>query len=282
MSDAVATEEPRLQYCTDGTAWTEAGEGGALVLIHGVGMNRAVWGPQIEHFARDYRVVAYDMLGHGDSPPAPENTRLADLRGQLTALLDELGIEHAYMVGHSMGALVALDCALHVPQRVQAVVALNAVYRRSPEQRAAVIERARRLLEEEADEDLEETLDRWFCPEQRAEQPERVERVRYWLENVDRAGYARVYNRFAQADDVFVGRLQALCAPVLFATGERDPNSTPEMSRRMANKCPYGELLVLPRQRHMMAFMDPGTINPLIAAFLQRTAGGARQVPGPA
>lgn len=275
MSDVAVIRDAAPRRCADGTAWTESGSGEPLVLIHGVGMNRAVWAPQIAYLARYYRVIAYDVLGHGDSPLPPENPRLADLGDQLEALLDELEIERACLVGHSMGALIALDFALRVPSRVRGLVALNAVYRRSPEQREAVLERARRLHEGGADDDLEETLDRWFGPRQPAGFPEWVGRVRHWLENVDRVGYARVYGRFARADEELDGRLSALSVPALFATGEHDPHSTPGMSRCMAGESPHGELKVLAGQRHMMAFMDPDTVNPLIHGFLQRVSGPA-------
>ena len=273
MSDAVARREPEPRFGPDGTAWMEAGAGEPLVLIHGVGMNRAVWAPQLTYFAHHYRVIAYDVLGHGDSPRPPEQPKLTDLGQQLAALLDELAIERAHLVGHSMGALIALDFALRRPEQVRSLVALNAVYRRSRAQREAVLERARRLHEDRTDDDLEETLERWFEPAQRARSPERVERVRHWLQSVDRVGYARIYDRFARADEELDGRLASLAMPALFATGEDDPHSTPGMSRCMAEECPQGELEVLPGQRHMMAYMEPEAINPRIHAFLERASG---------
>jgi pimeloyl-ACP methyl ester carboxylesterase len=264
-----------VQCAADGTAWIEAGHGEPLVLVHGVGMNRAVWAPQMAYFAaRGYRVIAYDMLGHGGSPLPPETTRLADLRAQLGALLDELGIERAHLMGHSMGSLVALEFALAAPDRVHDVVALNAVYERSSAQRAAVEDRARRLADGSGDATLEETLDRWFGPEQRARQPECIAAVRHWLDVVDPIGYARVYGCFARADDAFSGRLPELAVPALFITGEHDPNSTPAMSSRMAAESPQGQLEVVAGERHMMAYVEPDSVNPLIERFIRQSEGG--------
>ena len=262
-----------VHHTMDGTAWIQAGAGEPLVLVHGVGMNHAVWAPQVAYFAeRGYRVIAYDMLGHGDSPLPPERVELADLRRQLRALLDELDIESAHLAGHSMGSLVAIDFALDAPDRVRDVVALNAVYERSAAQRAAVQDRARRLAEGSADATLDETLDRWFGPEQRARQPESIAAVRQWLDAVDPAGYARVYGCFASADDAFTGRLPGLAVPALFITGEHDPNSTPAMSSRMAAESPRGELAVVPGERHMMAWVEPDSVNPLIERFIRQAA----------
>lgn len=272
VSDA-DTATVAVHRAANGTTWTEAGSGEPLVLVHGVGMSCAVWAPQIAYFAaRGYRVIAYDMLGHGASPLPPATTQLVDLRRQLGALLDELGVERAHLVGHSMGSLVAIDFTLHAPQRVYDVVALNAVYKRKPEQRAAVQDRARRLAEGRADATLEETLNRWFSSEQRVRQPESVAAVRRWLDAADPVGYARVYGCFAGADESFTGRLLNLAAPALFITGEYDPNSTPAMSSRMAEESQLGELAIVPGERHMMAFVNPESVNPLIDRFIHPSA----------
>ena len=61
-----------------GTSFIEKGEGEALLLIHGVGLNAEVWAPQIEAFSATHRVIALDMLGHGGSHPPPEGAVLDD------------------------------------------------------------------------------------------------------------------------------------------------------------------------------------------------------------
>lgn len=275
MAEAAASARA-VNYTADGTAWVEAGSGEALVLVHGVGMNHAVWEPQIVDLADDYRVIAYDLLGHGDSAQAPEPTILAHLRDQLADLLDALGIESAHLVGHSMGSLVALEFALTAPERVQDVVALNPVYRRTESQRAAVCERAQRLASGEAEDAPEATLERWFDPEQRSRSPERVEAVRTWLDQADHRSYARVYTCFAESDQAFVGRLPELTVPALFLTGADDPNSTPTMSWQMASEAPDGRAEFVSGQRHMMAFIEPEAVNPIIRDFL---AGRAERTP---
>ena len=64
--------------------------------------------------------------------------------------------------------------------------------------------------------------------------------------------------------------------PALFATGEFDPNSPPEMSRRMAAEVPDGEERIVPGQRHMMAFADPEPVNRLLDDFFRRCGDSTR------
>lgn len=263
------------------TAFHARGAGPAIVLLHGVGMNKAFWAPQVADFERDHRVVACDLLGHGDSAPPPAGAELADYGNAVLGLLDHLGIGTAAVIGHSMGALVAIDIALRQPRRVSRLVALNAVYRRTAAQRAAVVARAAALADGGPGGGVASTLARWFGPDQSGDLKTRAAVVRRWLQGADAEGYARAYRVFATADTTFAGRLGGLAMPALFVTGAEDPNSTPAMSRRMAAEAPCGEVLVVAGQRHMMSFAAPELVTPLLRSFLTRPldAGAAAANP---
>ncbi|RUT80708.1 alpha/beta fold hydrolase, partial [Mesorhizobium sp. USDA-HM6] len=99
----------------DGTSFIRAGSGTPVLFIHGVGMNAAIWQPQIERMADRWDVIAIDMLGHGGSPLPPQDAGLPDFADQAIRLLDHLGLDRVAVVGHSMGALVAQEIALRAP-----------------------------------------------------------------------------------------------------------------------------------------------------------------------
>jgi pimeloyl-ACP methyl ester carboxylesterase len=226
-----------------------------------------IWRPQFEDFARDHLVVAYDMLGHGGSATPPEGVTLADYAAQLADLLDHLGLPAANVVGHSMGALVALEFALACPQRVLRVAALNAVFQRSAQQRAAVVARAQSLGDGVAGT-LAPTLERWFgnpVPQPLVQPAAQVARL---LRDVDPTGYARTYRLFASSDNVHAARLGQLAVPALFLTGEEDLNSSPAMSQAMARLAPQGRAEVIPQARHMMNVTHPARVTASLRAFL--------------
>ncbi len=99
-----------------GTSYLATGEGQPVVLIHGVGLNKEMWGGQIVGLAPHYRVIAYDMLGHGASPRPDPDCGLLGYADQLCELLDHLQLPTASVIGFSMGGLVARAFALHYPQ----------------------------------------------------------------------------------------------------------------------------------------------------------------------
>ena len=236
-----------------------------IVFIHGVGMSCRFWTPQVAAFGWQRDCIAYDMLGHGGSPLPPDPASLVDYTAQLHAQMEALAIDRAIVVGHSMGALVALDYALDHPERVVALVAMNAVFRRSPEQKEAVLGRMARLRCDEVEATREETLLRWFGGPPSPEQADSHARLDEALRAVDPLGYRRSYAVFATSDAVHAERLSSLTVPACFLTGALDPNSTPAMSERMAALAPDGRAVVLSGGRHMMSFISPGPVNAVLA-----------------
>ena len=250
------------------TGFSVSGRGTPIVLIHGVGMRQQVWAPQVQDFARDFKVITYDMLGHGQSDVPPEGVQLTCYAEQLRGLLDHLGIQRAHVVGHSMGALVALEFALTYPQRCLRVAALNAVFCRTPEQSAAVIQRARSLATSGIVAGLDATLARWFdhAPDETLQQISA--QIREFLCLVDPDGYRRTYELFASSDRAHQTRLKSMVVPVLFMTGQHDANSQPGMSRAMAELVPVASLEILPDARHMMTLTHAADINQRLRSFL--------------
>ncbi|MDX8520452.1 alpha/beta fold hydrolase [Mesorhizobium dulcispinae] len=267
MADVAAREWTRAA-APDGTSFIRAGSGAPVLLIHGVGMNAAIWQPQIERMADRWHVIAIDTLGHGRSPLPPQAPELADYARQAIRLLDHLGLKSVSVVGHSMGALVAQELALLAPERVDRIVSLNAVFRRPPELAEAVRERAAALTGRGDAAGAAQTIARWFGDPVPAELMAAAAKTAAALGEVDPEGYARTYRLFARADSDHADRLQTLAMPALFIAGSQDKNSSPAMSAAMARLAPHGRCTVLSGQRHMMAVAAPDLITRHIVDFL--------------
>jgi pimeloyl-ACP methyl ester carboxylesterase len=93
----------------------------SVVFVHGAGMDHTVWTLASRHFARHGRnVIAVDLPGHGRSG-GEAKTSVEELGDWLMALLDSLQVPRVAIAGHSLGSLVALDCAARHPGRVRAI-----------------------------------------------------------------------------------------------------------------------------------------------------------------
>ncbi len=235
-----------------GTSYLATGQGQPVVLIHGVGLNKEMWGGQVVGLATNYRVITYDMLGHGASPRPDSGTPLLGYADQLLELLDHLQLPLATVIGFSMGGLVARAFALHYPERLNSLVVLNSVFNRSPEQRAGVIARTAQAAEHGPDANAEAALSRWFSREYQAANPAQIAALRQTLAGNDPQGYLTTYELFATQDMYRADDLGSIQVPTLVATGELDPGSTPQMARQLAERIPGATVAVLPEQRHQL------------------------------
>lgn len=256
------------------------GAGPVVVLIHGVGMNAAIWQPQMAALAAGHDVIALDMPGHGGSLLPPDPPTLDDYADAVIGLLDALGIETAALIGHSMGALVATHTALRNPDRVSRLIAMNAVFRRSAELKQAVQARAVELEEKGFSASIGPTLARWFGDPVPAHLELAAELSSAALRTVNVEGYRRTYWLFATSDEALAPTLPGLRVPALFITGEFDANSSPAMSAEMARIAPGACAQIVPGVRHMMALTHPDEINSRLLTFLDaKTAGSVLPLP---
>jgi pimeloyl-ACP methyl ester carboxylesterase len=102
-----------------------AGRGPAVVCVHGLTANHTSWAPLAEALAPEFRVVAYDLRGRGESDKPAAGYGLEPHARDLVALLDSLGLRRAVLVGHSLGAHVALRFAATRPERVRRLVLID-------------------------------------------------------------------------------------------------------------------------------------------------------------
>lgn len=250
------TTQPRSEIA--GQAAISAGSGPTVLLIHGVGLQAEAWNSQIAALAPQYQVTALDMPGHGQSALLSKGSGLA---GYTDAIAQTLNAP-TLVIGHSMGAMIALDLAIRYPDRVSGVAALNAIYQRSPEAFAAVKTRAD-SLDSNSVADPTAPLDRWFG---NSPSPER-EACEAWLNAVSPEGYKMAYQVFAAEDGPNPQALASLACPALFMTGRDEPNSTPEMSRNMAALAPQGRARIINDAAHMMPMTHTHEVNQELLRF---------------
>ena len=256
----------------DGTAYKAFGDAPAtLIFIHGVGMCKEIWQPQVEHFSKNYRVITYDFLGHGQSLLKKDKLTLEDYISQLYNLVNEIGVSNFSIIGHSMGALIAVAFALRYPEKVDTLIPINIVFKRTKKAQDDVIMRAKDVLKSQQIPNINQTLERWFKNKTSPYDLMKINNVQGWLKNTSPKAYSEAYYLFATSDRVFVNNLSNLQPPVLYLTGSEDPNSTSLMSEQMAQETPNGSSESIEGEAHMMAYISAKKVNPIIEYFLNNT-----------
>jgi pimeloyl-ACP methyl ester carboxylesterase len=114
-----AVQPARTARTTTGIAYDIQGKGPVVVLVSGSNLDRRMWTREARWLASDHTVVRYDLRAHGASDTATIPFRHVD---DLIALLNEIGIQKATLIGLSAGSAIALDAALAEPSRVDRLV----------------------------------------------------------------------------------------------------------------------------------------------------------------
>mgnify|MGYP000703192913 CR=1 FL=1 len=245
------------------------GAGPPLVLIHGVGGALDSWDFLVERLRPHYRLIRYDLRGHGASAKLPGPYALRDFVDDHIALLDHLGLASTDVAGFSLGGLIAQALALEYPFRVARLALISAIGARTPEESAKARARADTLATQGATGHLAAAVDRWFTAAFQAAHPEIVaQRKRASLAN-DPHCYAAAYRALADSD--MIDELHRIPHRTLVMTGELDGGSTPRMSAAMAGRMPDARLIVLPGLKHSVLLESPATVAGHLLDFLKET-----------
>ena len=254
------------------SGWRQ-GQGPNLLLIHGVGMRAEYWSNITDQLQRSFTLTLIDMPGHGQSPVyTASDPGLTDYTDTIADLLQERG-EPTFVVGHSMGALIALDIAVRYSSLITGIGVFNGVYRRSAKALSAINARVAELSSSERS-GSEATLVRWFGETPTGINAVSADACREWLADVNQAGYRDAYRAFANADAPTDDQLKSLQCPALFMTGSLEPNSTPAMSRSMSELVPHAHCVIVDEARHMMSMTHGQVVVQAITDFFlpQRVA----------
>ena len=248
--------------------YQESGDGPAVVLVHGFGLDLRMWDPQAGPLAQRFRVVRYDCRGFGATGPLDPAVSYTHA-GDLVALLDHLAIGDAVLVGLSFGGRVALQTALAAPARVRGLVLLDAVLDGvpwDPESEDALGQVARRVQTGGV------TAGRaaWLAHPLFAAARERPELAAQLAAMV--AGYPGQHwlgqDPHQQARPQIFDALEDVTAPTLVVTGDRDVPGFREMSAVLARRIPGAEHRVVAGAGHMVNMEQPAAVNELLTRFL--------------
>ncbi len=255
------------------TAYSIDGAGPPVVLLHGLGLTRAVWNQQLPALTSAFRVLRYDLLGHGESVKRRGAYAMVQFVDQLDKLLDSLALENTSLVGFSLGGMIARAYAIAHPTRVNALVILNSPHDRTDNERTAVRARAKLAAADGPGATVDAALKRWFTDDFAASKPEILDQVRKVLLANDAEVYPEIYRILAEDDAPLVDAISAITCPTLVLTCENDLGNSPEMARQMAARIPGAQVKILSGLRHMGLVENPDAINSIILEFLNKAVG---------
>jgi len=241
-----------------------------LVLGNSLGTTAAVWDRQVGELSKSFRLLRYELPGHGGSAAAPGPYTIADLGAGLLALLDTLDVVRAGYCGISLGGMVGMWLAAHSPDRIAALgLVCTSAYLPPAENwlsRAAQVRTAGPEAVSAA------VIGRWFTPAYAAAAPAIIAKFRADFEGTDPEGYASCCEAIARMD--LRADLAAITAPTLVLAGADDPATPPDHGATIAARIHGARLDVIPDAAHLAAVSAPDAVTDALSAHLAAAVAG--------
>jgi 3-oxoadipate enol-lactonase len=250
-----------LHHVIDGPA-----EAPVLVLGPSLGTDLHLFDAQVAALADRYRIVRFDLPGHGGSPAPAGPYTMAGMAGDVLALLDRLGVEGFHYAGVSVGGAIGQQLAVdHGERLVSLTVCASAARFADPESWPV---RAATVRAEGPEAMLASRPGTWFTHDLARREPEQAGRLLAMLRATAREGYAGCCEAIGAFD--VRARLGEIRVPTLAVAGAEDPATPPDMVRAIADGVPGATFVVVPHAAHLVNAEQPEAVNEAVAAHLAR------------
>lgn len=237
MPHATTSADLTLHYVIDGPDAAPV-----VVLSNSIGTNVDLWAPIVPRLAEKFRVVRYDSRGHGGSTTPAGDYTMSQLAGDIAAILDDLAVERAHVVGLSVGGQTALTFALEHPERLDRLVVSNTGAKIGTEQSWA--DRAAKVRGEGLEAIVDAVTAGWLTPSHAAENPEQLATLKEWFLGNDPEGYAATCIALGHTD--LNDRLGEISAPTLVIGTTGDVPTPPALTFAIADGIPGATRVEIP------------------------------------
>lgn len=239
-----------------------------VVLCHPLSVNLNVWAYQMPIMQRHFRVLRYDLPGHGGSAVGQTPYRFEALAADVAGLLDHLQIERVAFTGLSIGGMVAQFFAVQYPERLSALVLCSTGSRTEPQAKAGLDQRIHKAESEGMESQVPLVLQNWFTAGFREAAPATIGWVAAMIRSTQVAGFVGCCRAIQELD--VLDRLAAIRVPTLLVAGEQDKNSPPAVSEQIRQRITGSELKRLSGAAHLGSVEQVHAFNEAINGFLQR------------
>lgn len=241
-----------------------------LVLGPSLGTSSLLWNRVSPMLAEHYRVVAWDLPGHGASPAIDRPFDVAELADEVVAIADRLGVERFWAAGISMGGATGLELGLRHGDRLHAlaIVASGALLG-AP---GAWRDRAALVRSQSTSAVILPSAERWFAPGTAASDPDLTGRLLHVLQEADDESYARCCEALAAFD--VIDRLGEIRTPLLALWGEVDVAAPEERSALIAERVPGARIARVDGAAHLPSVDRPVATATALLDFFGEVAAG--------
>ena len=243
-------------------------EDAVIIFIHGFPFNKGTWENQIGLLKERYRVIAYDVRGHGESIASTAQMNINQLSDDLFSFMDAIAVESAIICGLSMGGYIALNAALSQPARIEALILCDtqcgADSDQAKKKRMDVIDS---IQKDGLSQYAHDSLQKLFCETSLIDKPNEVSSIEQTILHTSVETIVNTLKALAARKET-CSRLNQINIPVMILVGESDQITPPEVSQKMQDLITGSTLQVIEKAGHLSNLENPASFNGHLQGFL--------------
>lgn len=255
----------RIDGC--GTQW--------VTFVTGIANDLGMWDAQVAALEEDFRILRYDLRGHGGTPATQAPYTIELLVEDLIELLDRLSIRRTHLVGLGLGGALVQAAAIGHPQRVAKLMPC-CCRAQMVREFAALWHKLREQVQQDGMESIvEPTVQRWFSDEFKHNHPDVLQRVREMIRRTTLEGYLGATAAFLGLN--LESELPRIKSPTLYLSGADDAlGGPPALMERLASMVPGATHRSVRDAAHIANIQNPSGFNLALVDFLKGREGSGR------
>ena len=239
-----------------------------IIFVHGLGLNKEMWQWLPKELEENFRIVIYDLFGHGDSPLPDEFPSLRMYSLQIKNLIEHCKVEKIILAGFSLGGMIVRRFTQDFPELVEGLMIFNSPHYRTKEQQLSIEERVKLTTQFGPKATISAAITRWFNVKFQLENPDIIGTIKQWVVNNDPSIYPKIYKILAFDLEEIIKPDPPIACPTLVVTADKDYGNDPTMSKAIANEINKSQLYILKNLKHMALVEDPEQFGSIIRDFL--------------
>ena len=239
-----------------------------ILFIHGFPLNKSMWNPQMEAFKKDFRVIAYDIRGHGKTEPGNKDFSIDLFVNDLIEFMDMFSIDKAILCGLSMGGYIALKAVEDYPKRFSGLVLCDTnCLADTPEAKENRMKAIESIKLNGVEKYADESLKKLFAPDSLLTKEKETVSVRRMILKTTEESLINTLKALSIRQETCT-RLNEIKIPVLIMVGSEDTITPPSAAQSMHEKIPGSILEIIEHAGHLSNLENPDSFNTKLRSFL--------------
>jgi len=240
-----------------------------IIFIHGFPLNKAMWDKQVEALKEDYRVIAYDIRGHGNSDPGIDEFFIELFVHDLLRFMKKLGIEKSILCGLSLGGYIALNAVLKYPDRFNGLI-LNDTQciADTPEIKENRCLAIIRIMKNGVEQYADEIIKNLFAPGSFTKKKNVIAAVKEMIISTPKQSLCNTLHALAERKET-CSQLQEINIPVLIMVGKEDKITPIAAAQQMREEIWNSTLKIIQHAGHLSNLENPTAFNFQLVKFLE-------------